>query len=129
MLFVRTGRVDDVVRVVEAVEGRVLGLDVRAGGWFIGWLETVLTTLWRSCPAAVAANKVRNKKQHSERYSIFFKLFKTYNSRNFFRDVKNVKSRAAFTAKSCTKQEQSFLGSERIENVQFVCLLFIVSRS
>lgn len=111
MAFVSTGREDDVVRVVEAVEGRVSGLAVRAGGWFIGWLETVLTTLWRSCPAAVAAKKVRNKKQHSERYSIFFKLFKTYNSRNFFRDVKNVKSRAAGAAEVCTKQERSFLGS------------------
>jgi hypothetical protein len=65
----------------EELSGRVLSVVGLAGaGGFIGRLETVRTTLCRSCADAVPANAAKNKTQHDERYAIFFRLFKPYDS-------------------------------------------------
>jgi hypothetical protein len=65
---------------LEEVSGLVLSVWGCVAGAFIGWLDTVLTTLSRSCAIAeVAANNRENERQ-TDRYEIFFKKFKTYSS-------------------------------------------------
>jgi hypothetical protein len=78
--LVSVGR-DEELAGEEELRGRVLSVvGLAGGGWFIGRLETVRTTLCRSCADAVTANAAKNKTQHDERYAIFFRLFKPYDS-------------------------------------------------
>jgi hypothetical protein len=78
--FVSVGRLEGALMGLEEVKGLVLSVLGCVAGALIGWLDTVLTTLSRSCArVAVAANNRENERQ-TDRYEIFFKKFKTYSS-------------------------------------------------
>jgi hypothetical protein len=80
-LFVSVGRAVGAFEGIEEVSDFVLSAASAAvGGWFMGRLEIDLVTRGLSCakPVEVKTNVINNAQ--NDRYEIFFKFFKTYNS-------------------------------------------------
>jgi hypothetical protein len=78
MSFVSVGRWFGALSGLEEVNGLVRSV-CGAVGWFIGLLDIGLTTRSRSWAAADTVKKSRNNGQ-TDRYEIFFNIFKTYDS-------------------------------------------------
>ena len=73
----RTGREAADLRTFEEGVLSEAAVDLEAdGGWLMGWLETIRATLGLSCAAAVDPRPIKTNAQ-TDRYEIFFKLFKT----------------------------------------------------
>ena len=74
----RTGREAADLRTFEEGVLSEAAVDLEAdGGWLMGWLETIRATLGLSCAAAEDDTKPIKTNAQTDRYEIFFKLFKT----------------------------------------------------
>lgn len=76
ILFVRTGR-DSVFSVIRAGSdfwGSMV--EEAVGGWFIGRLEIVFTTLGRSCPRMLPPNPAVSENTAAARIAVFLKIIK-----------------------------------------------------
>ncbi|HMJ08033.1 MAG TPA: hypothetical protein VK468_03450, partial [Pyrinomonadaceae bacterium] len=62
-----------------------VGVVLAEGGSLIGRLEIVFTILWRSCADPIETKPKLIKNAQTDRYEIFFKLFKTYTPKNSLR--------------------------------------------